>query len=225
MKRVFLSVALVLGLGLTQARGQEVSDANFKRVMGGIKVDANLSNFILGKKEDDMVSKLGFGASIGGYTKIMFGESFGLQPELLLHYKTSKREFKSLGSEKGGFQYFGIEIPIYAVLQTNMGNGKGFIGLGPYSGFGVDARYKFDGKPDEKLYGMKDVNLYTEQDGDEPEKQRWDFGAAAMLGYEFGSRLQIVGSYKIGFIDAQNVGKPSGSVLNQTFSIGLGYRF
>jgi len=215
MKKIVFLVVLSLGLGLTNIHAQ--------RAFGGIKIDATMSNFIL-KDTDDMQSKLGFGVSVGGYTKIMFGEGFALQPELLLHYKTSEREFK-LSGLKTDYQYFGLEIPIYAVGQKNIGNGKGFVGIGPYAGFGIDARYKAEGKPDEVLYGMNDVNLYKEHSGQKAELQRWDFGAGVMLGYEFGSRLQIIATYKMGFIDAINVGKDSGSILNQAISVGFGYRF
>jgi hypothetical protein len=55
--------------------------------------------------------------------------------------------------------------------------------------------------------------------------QRWDFGAGAMLGYEFGCRLQISATYKIGFINALNAGKDNATLLPQTVSLGLGYRF
>jgi hypothetical protein len=46
-----------------------------------------------------------------------------------------------------------------------------------------------------------------------------------MLGYEFNNRLQIVASYKIGFINALEANKDNASMLNSTFSLGLGYRF
>jgi len=206
-RKLILSVAVVLGLGLTKVHAQEV--------LGGIKVDANISNFILNDM-DGMKSNLGFGVTAGGYTKIMFGENFGLQPEILLHFKNSKMEVKASGNETD-FQYFGVELPVYAVYQTNMGNGSGFIGLGPYLGLGIDARYKAS--------GMKDVELYKEYNKQDSEMQRWDFGAGAMLGYEFGSRLQIMAGYKIGFINALNAGKDDASMLNQTVSLGLGYRF
>jgi hypothetical protein len=106
---------------------------------------------------------------------------------------------------------------VYAVAQANIGNGKGFIGAGPYVGFGIDARYKAD--------GIDDVNLFKEYDSQKSEMQRWDFGAGAMLGYEFSNRLQINAAYKIGFVNALNANKDNASMLNQTVSLGLGYRF
>jgi hypothetical protein len=207
MKKVMLSLALVIGLGTTQINAQEVR--------GGIKVEANTSNFILSDMDGEK-SSLGFGATVGGYTKIGFGEHFALQPEVLLHYKNSVMETEATGQETD-FQYFGVEIPLYAVYQTNLKKGKGFLGVGPYLGFGIDARYKAD--------GTDNLNLYKKYGGNKSAMQRWDFGAGIMLGYEFSSRLQITATYKIGFIDALNAGKDNATLLPQTVSLGLGYRF
>jgi len=207
MKKVFLSVVLVLGLGIIQTHAQGV--------LGGIKVDANMSNFILSDM-DGMKSKMGFGVTAGGFTKMEFGENFALQPEILLHFKTSKMEVEATGSEMD-FQYFGVELPVYAVGQFSMGSGKGFVGAGPYLGMGIDARYKAN--------GMDDVNLYKEYDGQKSEMQRFDVGVGAMLGYELSNRLQITATYKIGFIDALNANKDNASMQNQTINLGLGYRF
>jgi hypothetical protein len=196
-----------LGLGLATAQAQGV--------LGGIKVDATLSNFVLSDL-DGVESKFGAGVSVGGYTKIEITENFALQPEILLHYKNSKMEVKSPKSETD-YQFFGVELPVYAVGQMSLGNGKGFIGAGPFVGFGIDARYRAS--------GMDDRELYKEYGGAKSDLQRWDFGVGAMLGYEFGNRLQIVGSWKIGVINALNANKDNASMLNNTFSLGLGYRF
>jgi len=207
MKKVVLSVAVVLGLGLATAQAQGV--------LGGIKLDATLSNFVLSDL-DGVESKFGAGVSVGGYTKIEITEHFALQPEILLHYKNSKMEVKTPKSETD-YQFFGVELPVYAVGQMSLGNGKGFIGAGPFLGFGIDARYKAS--------GMDDRELYKEYNGQKSDLQRWDFGVGAMVGYEFGSRLQIIGSWKIGVINALNANKDNASMLNNTFSLGLGYRF
>jgi hypothetical protein len=122
-------------------------------------------------------------------------------------------EVKASGAETD-FQYFGVELPVYTVGQMSLGNGKGFIGAGPFVGFGIDARYK----------NGSEIELYKEYGGQKSEMQRWDFGVGAMLGYEFNSRLQIIGSWKIGVINALNANKDNAAMLNNTFSLGLGYR-
>jgi len=214
MKKVFVSVSVILALGLGNIQAQGV--------MGGIKVDANLSNFILDDL-DGMETKFGFGFSVGGYTKHEFSEYFALQPEILLHYKNSKTEVKSNAllpislSGDTDFRYIGVELPIYAVGQKTFGNGKAFIGGGPFVGYGIDARRIAD--------GQSDVNLYKEYGGQKSEMQRWDFGVSAMAGYEFGSRLQIIGTWKLGVINTLNAAKDDAAMMSQSFSLGLGYRF
>jgi len=207
MKKVVFLAVLALGLGMTQAHAQNV--------LSSIKADVNMSNFILSDM-DGMKSKLGVGATLGGFARVEFGDNFALQSEMLLHFKNSKMEEKASGYETD-FQYFGLEIPVYAVGQTSIGSGKGFIGVGPYLGIGIDARFK--------AKGMDDVELYQKYDGQKSEMQRFDFGVGAMLGYELGSGFQISATYKIGFIDALNANKDNAGLLNQTVSLGVGYRF
>lgn len=206
MKKIFLSLAVVLGFGLSQINAQ----TSF-----GIKAEANTSNFILSDMSG-MKSDMGFGATLGGFTKIELSENFALQPELLFHFKNSQMETKATGV-KTDYQYFGVEIPVYAVGQMKLGTGKGFIGIGPYAAFGGDARYKNN--------GMDDINLYKEYGGAKSAMQRWDFGAGAMIGYEFSNRIQINASYKMGFMNALNAEKDNAKMRNQTISLGIGYRF
>lgn len=201
MKRILMTVALMMGLSATQINAQTVT--------GGIKVEGNMSNFIL--KDIDAESKIGFGVTAGGYGKIEFSENFALQPEVLLHFKNSEME-NEMTNNTVDFQYFGVEVPIYAVGYTKLGNGKGFLGVGPYMGFGIDAIYKSD--------GASDVDLYEDNI-----MQRWDLGAGATLGYEFENKLKISAGYKMGFINALDEDESDASMLNQTISVGLGYRF
>ena len=202
MKKVILSIALFIGLGIAQISAQNVS--------GGIKVEANTSNFIL-TDMDYAKSKLGIGVTVGGIGIIEFNDNLAFRSEVLLHLKNSVVENETTGGEMD-FQYFGVEIPLYAVGQFSMGNGKAFVGLGPYVGVGIDASYKAS--------GMDDINLY-----DRSVLQRWDVGAGLLLGYELSNKLQINAGYKIGFIDALDTGKDTGTMLNQTISLGLAFSF
>jgi len=207
MKKIILSLAVICGLGLNQVNAQNVSF--------GVKAEANVSNFILSDMAG-MKSNMGVGGTVGGFSKIGISENFAVQPELLVHFKTSEMKTEATGA-KLDYQYFGVEIPVYAVGQMNLGSGKGFIGIGPYAGFGIDARYK--------MTGADDIDLYKEYNGAKSAMQRWDFGAGVMLGYEFSNRIQINASYKMGFMNALNADKDNATMRNQTVSLGIGYRF
>ena len=211
MKRALLSISLAFVLVFADAQETEQKHGLFDGIIAGV----NYSNFILGDM-GGMKSKASFGITLGLCTKINFSEHFALQPELLLNFKNSKIEEKSSGNETK-FMYFGMEIPLYAVVQSNFLNGKCFVGAGSYIGFGFDAQYKAEGKDD--------VNLYREYLDQKSEMQRWDFGAGVMLGYRFDSDLQIRATYKTGFINALNANKNNAGMLNQCFSVGLASSF
>jgi hypothetical protein len=197
MKKMIMSIALMLSIGLTQMNAQDLSF--------GLKADANVSNFIL-KDIPDGKSKMKPGASLGGFLKYDFNENFAIQPELLFHYKTSFNKTVNIDDK---FKYWGVEIPVYAVGQWNTGNGRFYVGVGPYAGFGFKSKYS-----------NSDLNLYKEK-----VMRRLNVGGGAMLGYEFGNGILLNAGYKIGFINALDKQKKEAKMRPQSISLGLGYRF
>ncbi len=107
-----------------------------QNVSFGVKAEANTSNFILSDLEP-MESKLGFGASLGGFAKFELAENFAIQPELLFHLKSSTSE---VGNSESNLQYWGAEIPVYALGQWNCGNDKFLTGVGPYVALGFSTQ-------------------------------------------------------------------------------------
>ncbi|MDR1172490.1 MAG: PorT family protein [Bacteroidales bacterium] len=202
MKKLVVTVAAVLGLGFTAANAQNIS--------AGIKADANMSNFIL-KDMRGASNDMKFGASLGGFMKVDIAEHFAIQPELLFHYKTSKMKMSTskmkMSTSKTDFEYWGVEVPVYALGQWNSGNGRFYAGVGPYIGCGFSAEYK-----------KGNIDLY-----DTDYLKRLDFGGGATVGYEFRNGLQINAGYKIGFLDMIDHG--NGKMFPQTVSLGLGFRF
>ena len=203
MKKYILSVAVIFGLGFTQANAQNVSV--------GIKADANMSNFIL-TDLDNTDSNPKAGASLGGFVKVDFCDHFALQPELMFHYKSS--ELKQLGVENN-YEFWGVEIPVYAMGQWKLKDeSRIYVGVGPYVGLGLSAKNTDN-----------DFDLYEKNSNDEASMQRWDFGVGATLGYEFSCGLQVNAGYKVGLIDALDAGHDNATMLPNTLSLGLGYRF
>jgi opacity protein-like surface antigen len=202
MKKVILSVAVVLGLGISQINAQKLS--------GGIKAESNMSNFILSDL-DNAESSMKIGAGIGGFIKYDLNDFFAIQPELMLHFKSSEME---QNATKDDFQYLGFDLPVYAMGQwQNEGGNRFYAGFGPYIGLGLGAKYK-----------DADIDLYEEVAGQKP-MQRFDFGFGAQVGYEFNERIQINAGYKLGIIDALDAEKDNATMLPQMVSLGLGFRF
>ena len=126
-------------------------------------------------------------------------------------------ETRATGAEKH-FQYIGVELPLYYMIQRNFPNGRLFIGAGLSVEFGIDARYKIN--------GADDIDLYKEYNGQKSEMRRWNPNGVIMTGYEFNNRLQITFSYKGNRVVnlLQNAENRAG-MFNQSISLGLGYRF
>ena len=204
MKKIILSLTVVMGLGLTQINAQDAKNVSF-----GVKAEANMSNFIL-KDLDGMKSKMNAGAAIGGFTKFDLGDHFALQPELLINYKNSKSE---AGTYESNTEYWGAEIPVYALGQWSAGSGIFYAGVGPYVSCGFSSK-SYPGGND----------LYKKVNG-ETAMQRWDLGGGALVGYELANGIQINAGYKIGFLNMMDAGSDDHSMYNQTISLGVGFRF
>ena len=206
MKKIILSVALVLGLGVASINAQDVNGVSY-----GIKGEANMSNFNISDMPG-VKSDFGVGATLGGFAKVDLNQHFALQPEVLFHWQNST--LKSNGQEND-FQYWGVEVPIYAVGQMKLDNGdRAYIGIGPYMRLGFSAENT-----------TADINLYKEYGNEKAFMQRGDVGAGAMIGYEFAFGMQINASYKYGFLNTLDAASDNSTMTNQMISLGIGYRF
>ena len=210
MKKIILSAALVMGLGVVNMNAQGLKSFLDEKFSGGLKLESNGTNFLLSDMPDAK-SELGFGGTFGGFIKIDLSENFAIQEDILFSYSSSKLKQNRI---EDTYEYFGIEVPIYFMGQWKTASGGRFYGgAGPYFGIGIQAKLK-----------DSDIDLYKKQDGNEPFLKRVNFGAATQVGYELPNGLLFNASYKIG-LNALDAGKDDSKMLPQTVSLGLGYRF
>lgn len=196
MRKSMFLVVVALGFGLSQANAQNVSF--------GVKTEANASSFSVSGM-GDVKSKMGLGASAGGFAVIDFGKYFALQPEVLLNMQNSNLKMQGV---KNNLRTWNVEVPVYAVGQMKLSNdSRMYVGVGPYASYGINARNR-----------TADVNLY----GKNGLMKRFDAGAAAMIGYEFSCGIQVNASYKYGLL---NLSDGSGKLKNRVIGLGIGYRF
>ena len=178
----------------------------------GVKANATMSNFSI-RDGNDFQSNLGLGASTGVFLKLE-SKYVALQYELLLHYKASAMENKTVPTQTD-YKFWGLELPIYLMGQINTGSGKFFIGAGPYVGLGLDATQT-----------PGNIDLYKKDPTtDKSILHRWDFGLSAIVGYEFRNGISINGGYQAGLINKLSAEKDAMSLKNQTLSLGIGYKF
>ncbi len=207
MKKIYLAcLSLLMTAGLVKVNAQSP-------ISYGVKAELNMSNFFLSDL-DNYSSRMKAGPNLGGFMKIDLHENFAIQPELSFFYRTSK--IKKEGAKNDNFEQWGMQIPIYAIGQTNLGNGRFYGGVGPFVGLGFDAK--------RKIKNADNIDLYKKVDGDK-EMNRWDFGFGALLGYELNNKFQINATYQVGVINQLDRLKDDAKLRSQVVSLGLGYRF
>ncbi len=206
MKKNVLTFAFAIGT-LIFSTGLSAQE---KSVSFGLKAGASLSNYRLGGDMKGLKSKMNIGGSVGGFVKYDLDPNFALQAGLDVYYRSSKLESKSdKSSDK--LKSFGLEIPIYGIVQGTVGSGRAFIGAGPYVGYGISS--KLDG-----------VNLFKKSGQDNrPAMNRFDYGIGGIIGYDFQKNWQINASYQFGLAD---LNKAKGSSMKSNgASIGVAYKF
>jgi len=202
MKKVILSAAFLffVSWGSVSLAQTEVS--------AGAKAGGSLTNSSMSGLGTS--NKMGFGGFAGGFVKIEWGEHFAIQPELLLKYNTS--DWKSQGKTRT-YKYWGVEIPVYAVGQLPFGNGRFFLGAGPYAAYGFSAK-------------VGGENLYKKHDGmNKAAFSRFDFGVGAILGYEFGNGFMLNAGYQMGLFDNLKAEKSKATLKPRSLTLAVGYKF
>lgn len=181
---------------------------------GGAILETNLSNFLhSGAANGKSLMKAGFTA--GGFINLGINQSFSIQGELLIHYKHSDFEWEG---QKGSFRYGGIEIPVYAMYHYHFPKGnRWFVGIGPYTEFGMDASFTRGGKKSDLYQKDKDSSLPPLRDS--------NTGFGIKTGYEFVSGLQLNATYKASLTNLLDENSSRIKMHPQTLSLGIAYRF
>lgn len=195
MKTSFLIITLFIGLiGFSQE--QQTSTESGLVGKFGIKGGLNFTNMYIDKVGDDKM-KVGWHAGI--FTKFPLGTGVSLQPELLYSNKGSKLNYTDqlIGAGEYRFNLNYLELPV--LLTFNIAENF-HINAGPYVGYLMKANVtdiNNDGTVDELLAL------------DEESFKRWDFGAAAGLGFDI-EKFTIGARYNLGLTKINN-----SSILSQ----------
>jgi len=176
----------------------------------GFKAGTNLSNYRLGGNLSGSKSKLSVGGSFGGFAKVDLSTNFALQAGIDAYYKSSKLK-STTDNSADKFKTYGVEVPLFAIVQGGAGSGNLFIGAGPYVGYGLSAK-------------SGGVNLYKDAaEPGMPAMKRFDYGFGGIVGYDINKHWQINGSYQLGLADLDKA--RGSSMKSQGASIGVAYSF
>ena len=175
----------------------------------------NFSGFVTSRSAN-INNSMKAGGSAGIFYKNPWRENRAVQADLMFRYRTSGIKNMTTG-ETAGYSYFGIELPVYALLQANIEERKLFFGMGPFASFGLSSRYKSENRtvdPYKKDLTNGKTMMY-----------RWNFGAGSIIGYELECNLQINVNFQLGFRNLFDAGSEKVEMFSFLVSLGMGYRF
>lgn len=190
-----IALVFVLALGTTTvANAQESGNAKF-----GIKGGLNMSNLYT-EDVDDQNVLLGF--NLGLFVEMPITSRISIQPELL--YTTKGAELKydnSFAQGTGKFRLNYIEVPL--LMKLNLTDNFN-VHFGPYAAYLVNSKITNEDE---------NGNINFEEDIDEDDLNKLDFGLAAGFGINFDG-FGIGARYNYGL---STVGKER-TILGQTYT-------
>jgi hypothetical protein len=224
MKTRFFSLTLILMLSATLAVAQRTDNpkASFG-ILGGVNLqNLNGKDMSGDKMENDMI----IGYHVGVNIQIPIAPEFYFQPGLLFTTKGAK--VNGVITRTYNLSY--IEIPLNLVYKGSLGNGYVMVGFGPYIGYGIMGKTKYEGGSASLETDIEFKNVV--ESGDPLTKtyfKAFDAGGNVFAGYEMASGIFIQLNTQFGLLKINpedNRNSSDKSVVNNTgFGLSLGYRF
>jgi hypothetical protein len=207
---------MVAAAGFVQAQTTDYTDTRdplAPRI--GVKGGVNLANLYVDEVADE---NLKVGLNVGLFAKIPFTEFFAIQPEVLYSSKGSKLKYDNIFNGEGEYRFNlnYVEVPFLAVFNL----GKNFnIHAGPYAAFLASSNVK-DMNDDGTIEGIDELDVDN--------FNRFDYGLAGGLGFEFGN-FMLGGRYNYGLKEVGKSGTLAGDLTRNSknsvasFYIGFGF--
>ncbi|MBX3252609.1 MAG: PorT family protein [Chitinophagaceae bacterium] len=228
MKKIFFVFIVALLTGTTA-----LAQKDDKLVTIGLRAGVNLQKIYGKELNGDKVNsdfKTGFHAGVTA--DLLVTPAFFLQPALL--YSTKGAE-KTEDNIKKTQRISYIELPINLLFKPELGGGKLLLGAGPYAAYGISGQFKSKTGNAAIEVDTKFKNTITPSDflntNNVNVVKPFDFGANALVGYEFnnGLNFQINGQLGLAKINPQiesvstDINKTNTKNAGVSFSVG--YKF
>jgi len=207
MKKLHFIGIIALCMISFQAKGQSSV---------GVKTDVNLSDFWV-NQSTHLKSNMKVGGSAGFFYKYALAlHNRAIQTDILFRFLSSEFKNQSTG-ETADYRYFGIELPVYFMMQAEIDDQTLYLGIGPFASFGLSSYYQSP---------FRRIELYEEDPvSGKATMRRWDYGVGFIIGYEMKCRLQFNFNYQMGFRNMVGDGFENIDMISQLVSLGVGYRF
>jgi len=219
MKKVLLS----LGAALLLAAGAQAQEIGY-----GLKAGVNLGQF---SKNYGDNQKMNTSFYVTGYADMPVGTNFSIQPGVSLQGKGSKfegeiREESLIGTGSRTRNVMSVEIPVNAVYYIPVGAGSVYLGAGPYIGFNVSGKDKWEasgtvGSSSASFSGDRKLEF----SGDTKNMRVIDAGANFMAGYKFNNGLLINAGYGLGLTNLSPSSDSDNKYSSRTLNFSIGFQF
>jgi hypothetical protein len=200
------SIALIVVV-VAMSTGTMLAQTSF-----GIRAGVNFQNLNGKNNGHDLENGLKTGVNVGVNAEMGIAPDFYFQPGLLFSTKGAN-DLMDLDDFSANINY--LELPLNLVYKPMLGSGKLIAGFGPYFGYAISGKFKYDDKSEDIKFGNN-----TEDD-----LKPLDIGANLLFGYEFMSKISIQMNAQLGLVNLVPDGDSDNSVKNTGFGFSLGYRF
>ena len=181
----------------------------------GVKSEVNLSNFLI-NQSTHVKSSMKAGGSAGLFYNYKWRENRVLEMDMMFCYRTSEVKNQDTG-ETADYRYFGIELPLYSMLQAEIDDQRIYLGMGPFASVGLCSHSHSNDRH---------INHYRKDPTNHKSPvHRWDFGVGFIIGYELKCRMQFNFNYQLGFRNMLGDVFENVDMISQMVSLGVGYRF
>lgn len=228
-KIIILSMTLILLTSVSN--GQKTATQQATETSFGIRGGINFQN-INGKDgngdkmENDLVTRF----HIGVNAEIPVAPDFYFQPGLLFTTKGAKNKSVILSqtvTTKYNLAY--LELPLNLVYKPVLGSGRLILGFGPYIGFGIGGKAKYEGG---SLSAEEDIKFKSKVKSSDPDDVVYfkplDAGANLVAGYEFSNKVSFQLNTQLGLTkinpEYEGAVNDKSSYKNTGFGVSVGYR-
>lgn len=215
MKKVLLS----LGAALLMAAGAQAQTGY------GLKAGVTLPSYSYGTSDNLSDTKSATNFYITGYLNANVSPNFAIQPGISLQGKGATLvDYKFAGTTYEVNQNtMWIEVPVNFVGKLPVGAAELQLGAGPYVGFGVSGKNKFDRISGDGDFASTTLNEF--KFGKDETLKGVDFGANITAGVKLPGGFLINANYGLGLTNIAGDKFPSNDVKNRVLSFGVGFEF